>query len=52
MDDNDGAAETAVLRPVGDVLCGTLFLLPGATALRPTLGEGARKGKAASYAFG
>ncbi|WP_314960624.1 hypothetical protein [Bradyrhizobium cosmicum] len=50
MDGNCAAAEAAVLRPVGDVLCGTLFLLPGATAL--TLGEGAPKGKASSYASG
>src|SRR3954451_9777035 len=42
----------AVARAVGGVLCGTLILLPGATALDTHLGEGAPKGKAASYAFG
>src|SRR3954451_12623532 len=47
----DGNCET-VARPVGDVLCGTLMLLPGATALDTSLGEGAPKGKAARYAFG
>jgi hypothetical protein len=46
----DGNGE-AVARPVGDVLCGTLDLLPGATALETSLGEVAGKGKASSYAF-
>lgn len=51
MDGNGDAAEAAV-RPLDGVLCGTLFLLPGAQALAPTVGEGVRKGKAPSYAFG
>jgi hypothetical protein len=50
--DGTGDATEAAVRPAPDVLCGTLFLLPGANALGPSLGEGAAKGKAASYAFG
>lgn len=37
----------AAVRP-GDVLCGTLLLLP---ALSTSLGEGARKGKRYAFAF-
>src|SRR6478609_1024602 len=51
MDGNGADAEGAVW-PDPDVLCGTLFLLPRAKALSASLGEGARKGKASSYAFG
>src|SRR3954464_14127513 len=47
-----GANCEAVARAVGGVLCGTLILLPGATALDTSLGEGAPKGKGGSYAFG
>ncbi|MBR0709596.1 MULTISPECIES: hypothetical protein [Bradyrhizobium] len=50
--DGNGIDAEAAARPLGDVLCGTLFLLPGANALSPSLGEGAAKGKAPSYAFG
>ncbi|MCW1989701.1 UNVERIFIED_ORG: hypothetical protein M2425_001153 [Bradyrhizobium japonicum] len=50
--DDSGVDADAVVRPAPDVLCGTLFLLPGATALLASLGEGAPKGKASSYAFG
>ena len=42
----------AAVRPASDVLCGTLFLLPGAKALALTVGEGPQKGKTSSYAFG
>jgi hypothetical protein len=51
MDGSDDDTEAAA-RPLGDVLCGTLFLLPGATALAATVGEGPQKGKTSSYAFG
>ncbi|WFU29130.1 hypothetical protein QA649_18175 [Bradyrhizobium sp. CB1717] len=50
--DDSGDDTAAAARPLGDVLCGTLFLLPGANALAASLGEGRRKGKAPSYAFG
>jgi len=39
--DGDGVDADAIARPASDVLCGTLFLLPGAQALGATLGEGA-----------
>ncbi|WP_439375797.1 hypothetical protein ACRQ5Q_15760 [Bradyrhizobium sp. PMVTL-01] len=50
--DGGGDDIAAAARPLGDVLCGTLFLLPGANALSPSVGEGPAKGKASSYAFG
>jgi hypothetical protein len=52
MDGIGDIAAAAVLRSALDVLCGTLFLLPGANALVASLGEGAQKGKASSYASG